>query len=130
MPIPPDSHASTPRARADLRLFAWACLGPTVWFLALVVLYALGERECQGWVPITSWSVFGVSVLAHALALAVLGRASSAQTPPSARATAREDGRSEQRVDFMRSGAIALNLLSLVVLSGFSFPLLMLRPCE
>jgi hypothetical protein len=123
MPVPPDSHASTPRARADLRLFAWACLGPTVWFMALVVLYALGERECQGWVPVTSWAVFGVSVLAHALALAVLARASSAQM-------SRPDGRSEQRVDFMRSGAIALNLLSLIVLSGFSFPLLMLRPCE
>lgn len=123
MPLPPESNASTPRARADFQLFAWASSGPLCWFLGLVLLYSLNARECQGWVPVTSWSVYGACVLVHALSLWMLSRASFAAQP-------RPDGRSAERVEFMRFGGIALSALTLIVLAGFAFPLLMMGPCE
>jgi hypothetical protein len=123
MPLPPESNASTPRARADLQLVAWASAGPLFWFCGLVLLYSLGARECQGWVPVTSWSVYGTCLLVHGLALWMLARASFAAPPE-------PDGRPPARVEFMRFGGIALNVLTLIVLAGFGFPLLMMGPCE
>ena len=123
MALPPDSKQHVREARADLRMFAWASLGPCLWFVALTGLSALGTHECKGgFIPTASWSVFGAGVLGHVAAIVALVRRSS---EPSDSAPAREP----ERVRFVRWGAIALNVYSLLVLGGFGLPLLILGPC-
>jgi hypothetical protein len=110
-------------ARRDLWLLGWTALGPVLWFVTLLLLYAFATRECSGWVPLWSWSTFGVAVLGHAASLVAIKRAPSDPTGP-------RPEQHDARVRFMHTCGLVLTVFSLVLMSGFSLPLLMMGPCE
>jgi hypothetical protein len=118
MPLPADSRASLTYSRHDLRLFALASLGPCLWFVALVVMYAVSARACRPSDALWLWSTFALCTLGHAPSIFGLSRMNrqGASDPPRRRLTVRI--------------GLTLNVLSLLLMAGFAMPMLLLRPCE
>src|SRR5688500_17933100 len=120
-----DSQPLSPGARLGLTLTIAASLGPLLWFSAQLVLYAYTARDCAHVVPLSIWSVLAGAVLLCTATIFYLCRLAS-------RLSKRQNEMSRQewrRTRLMVFGAIALDVLSLVLLLSFAVPIVVLRPC-
>jgi hypothetical protein len=118
----PDSRSSVKAASRELRLLALGSAAPTLWFLGLVVLYAVCARDCRAFVTTLGWSILALCLAGSGASLASLLRMM--------RGDAAQQVAQPALDRFMSWGGVALNLLSLLLLGGFGIPLLLLRPCE
>lgn len=121
MPLP-DSRSSVKRASRDILLLTLGGAAPTLWFVALLVLYAVCARDCRAWVPALGWSILALCLAGSGASLAWLLRLIRGEAAAQVARPALDR--------FMSWGGVALNVLSLVLLGGFGVPLLLLRPCE
>ncbi len=108
-----------------MRVFRHRGLVILLWFVLLVVLYALGTHACKHGIPI-GWALLGGAELLGVLVCARLLAWLRRQPARASSAAARKS----TRVRFMLLTGLALNVLTLLLLGGMGAPLLLLRPCE
>src|ERR1700712_4221797 len=120
MGIPPSTDLSSPEVKRDLSLTALCCVGPSLWFALLGVVYASSSHECGSaiaWRSIVLTGAGMLGALGAALGLLRLQHRLEPELPSLADYKA-------SRLRLMLRAGLGLNLLSFVLLLGFLVPLL------
>jgi hypothetical protein len=118
VPVPEETRLDAPDTRQQLLLAAISAIGPMLWFVVLLSVYALGNHGCAAHRPAALW-IIAAADLASAVACALSWRKSHS---PRGAATEPQTRSPDMRLLWWSS--FALNAFSLLLLLAFVPPLL------